>query len=89
MAHADPFLSLSRKPQKAAGMIARTGEIPEREIISTQHKMIHRQIPTFSKVLQLNSVTALQSDPDADPAPRISARPGGHAGYTEPSSIGD
>jgi hypothetical protein len=32
VAHADPFLSRLRKLGKAAGkMIARTGEIPERE----------------------------------------------------------
>ncbi|MHC2331064.1 hypothetical protein [Bradyrhizobium sp. USDA 4454] len=39
MAHADPFLPLSRKLLTAASkMIARTGEIPEREKKSTQYR---------------------------------------------------
>ncbi|MGY3441964.1 MULTISPECIES: hypothetical protein [unclassified Bradyrhizobium] len=39
MAHADPFLSVLRELLTAAGkMIARTGEIPEREKKSTQYR---------------------------------------------------
>ncbi|WP_157817099.1 MULTISPECIES: hypothetical protein [Bradyrhizobium] len=38
MAHADPFLPMMRKLRQPAGkMIARTGEVPERERMSTHH----------------------------------------------------
>jgi hypothetical protein len=60
--HADPFLFLVRMPRKAVDkMIARTGEIPEREKYQ-RNKMIDEQISTFSKVLQLNSANALQRE---------------------------
>ncbi|QIG96658.1 MULTISPECIES: hypothetical protein [unclassified Bradyrhizobium] len=94
MAHADPFLSMVRTLRKAAGKtIARTGEIPEREKISTQYC---NDQEADSHLFQSVAIEFCGSSSSASmqlmpmPARGFGLRGGRvHAGYTEPYSIGD